>query len=139
LNSFARFLPGLFELLLILILLKNIDIPNAWLNNGLIAPLFALLIFTLGHGQGIIAKFLSLPIFIILGNASYAMYILHIPVLVWMHFINKVIGIGDSNSLSFFLFYIVIITGVSVAAFYVIETPLRKVVINRLGKRLSLQ
>lgn len=137
--SFARFLPGLFELLLIIILLKNIDIPNVWLNNGLIAPLFALLIFTLGQGQGIIAKFLSLPIFIILGNASYAMYILHIPVLVWMHFISKVIGIGDSNSLSFFLFYILIITGVSVAAFYVIETPLRKVVINRLGKRLSLQ
>ncbi len=132
------FLPAWVCLFFILMVLSSFEIPNVLLNNGLLAPLFALLIYALGYQNEILAKFLSFPIFLVLGNASYAMYILHIPVLLWMRFISKISRIGDFNSLSFLLCYVALLTAVSIGAFYFIEKPLRKVVVNRLSKRLQL-
>lgn len=46
-------------------------------TGGLVVP-FCLIIFALASGQGAIARFLSLPTMVLLGEASYAMYILHV-------------------------------------------------------------
>jgi peptidoglycan/LPS O-acetylase OafA/YrhL len=54
-------------------------IPYPLLHNALLAPLFAVLIFMLASGQGILARCLSYAWVVLLGQASYALYLLHEP------------------------------------------------------------
>ncbi len=67
-----------------LVLSFSSSIPHPILSTGL-TPLFALLIFSLASGEGYLAKFLSLPLLILLGEASYGIYILQIPVSYVLH------------------------------------------------------
>ncbi len=53
---------------------------KTWLDSGLLSPLFALLIVALALGSGLMARLLSIHPFQLLGNASYAIYILQEPV-----------------------------------------------------------
>src|SRR5436853_4220175 len=59
-------------------------LPYLLLHNGLVDPLFALLIYSLASGEGPLAALLSLPAMVVLGEASYALYIVHIPLWDWM-------------------------------------------------------
>jgi peptidoglycan/LPS O-acetylase OafA/YrhL len=54
-----------------------------WLDSGLLSPLFVLLIAALAVGSGLVARLLSSRPLQILGGASYALYILQEPVLIW--------------------------------------------------------
>ena len=54
-----------------------------WLDSGLLAPAFVLLIAVLATGSGPLAWFLSTRPLQALGHASYAMYILQQPILIW--------------------------------------------------------
>jgi peptidoglycan/LPS O-acetylase OafA/YrhL len=54
-----------------------------WLDSGLMAPLFMLLVAALTLGTGPVARLLSTTPLVILGDASYAIYILQEPVLIW--------------------------------------------------------
>jgi peptidoglycan/LPS O-acetylase OafA/YrhL len=55
-----------------------------WLSmNTLLRPMNALLLLGLGLGGGWLARVFSMRPFVYLGKASYAMYILHIPILWW--------------------------------------------------------
>ncbi len=58
-------------------------LPGAISPNTLLRPMNALLLLGLGLGGGPIARMLSQRPVVYLGKASYAMYILHIPVLWW--------------------------------------------------------
>jgi peptidoglycan/LPS O-acetylase OafA/YrhL len=63
--AYAQFLPG-------------------WLDiNTAIRPLNALLLVGFGLGGGWVARALSTRVLVYMGKASYAMYILHIPILWW--------------------------------------------------------
>jgi peptidoglycan/LPS O-acetylase OafA/YrhL len=54
--------------------------PRPLLANGLLVPLFAILIYSLAEGGGLLARLLSLPTLVLLGEANYGIYILQIPV-----------------------------------------------------------
>jgi peptidoglycan/LPS O-acetylase OafA/YrhL len=56
--------------------------PGVDLNSAL-RPLNALLLIGLALGGGVIVRALSTPAAVYLGKASYAMYILHVPILWW--------------------------------------------------------
>ena len=51
--------------------------------NSALRPVNAILLIGLALGGGLGARFLSSPLLVYLGKASYAMYILHIPILWW--------------------------------------------------------
>ena len=53
-------------------------------HNGLLAPLFAVLIYSLAVGVGPLSWLLSLPTLVLFGEASYALYILHTPVIQYL-------------------------------------------------------
>jgi peptidoglycan/LPS O-acetylase OafA/YrhL len=55
-------------------------LPRPLLANGVLAPLFALIIFSFAEGEGWLARFLSIRPLVLLGEASYGIYILQIPV-----------------------------------------------------------
>lgn len=83
-GGFDRLRNGLLSLIVALIILMVMafspHLSHPFLAGGLLTPLFVLLIVTLAGGNGPLASFLSMPFMILLGEASYGIYILQIPV-----------------------------------------------------------
>ena len=90
----------------------------------MLALVFALLIFG-GAGAGTSVPLLTRPGFLLLGEASYAMYILHIPMRFWWKIGREAIGIGLPNRLDLALYFCVVVA-VSILVFRHVETPLRR-------------
>jgi peptidoglycan/LPS O-acetylase OafA/YrhL len=93
-----------------------------WLDSGLLAPVFVALIATLALGVGPLARLLSTRPLQVLGEASYALYILQEPVLIWA---LRLPIIGSQPRHIFVPFYIVLLTVVSVACQRFIAEPAR--------------
>ena len=95
------------------------SIPHAMLATGLLLPLFALLVLALAQGQGWLAHVLSTRTLVVLGEASYGIYILQIPV-------AYVLRVPPPHtSLRTFGVYCVILLATSVISWRFVETPLR--------------
>jgi peptidoglycan/LPS O-acetylase OafA/YrhL len=65
-------------LVLLIFLLAGNMIPYPVVNSGLLAPLLALVIASLASG-GLAADFFKLRRFVLLGQSSYCLYMLHVP------------------------------------------------------------
>jgi peptidoglycan/LPS O-acetylase OafA/YrhL len=65
-----------------LLLLPYASFPLA--HNGLLAPLHGLLIVGLAGGGGVVARVLSLRVTRQLGHASFALFLVHVPVYAWV-------------------------------------------------------
>lgn len=90
---------------------------------------FALLIYSLAFGQGRIAAFFSLPTLILLGEASYAVYILHNPIWHYMSYPLKHVHLGSGlliDSPVFFLLYLGVTIAISIVCLNVVEQPARR-------------
>jgi len=104
-------------------------------SRSLVAPLNALLIFGLALGGGLLAKVLSSRLMVLLGNASYALYLLHIPLIFWTYFISRAWFRAESpNTWPLFVAYVFVAIGVSILAFLLVEEPMR----HRLRRRLTV-
>lgn len=97
-------------------------------TQALLIPLFALLIYALASGPGILSGFLSLPFLVLLGEASYALYILQVPI---MDAVFRVLG----NNGRTFLLGIFTLTGCPIASYLYFETPVRRWIRNRWAGR----
>lgn len=95
-------------------------------NNGLIAPLFLALIVLLASNEGLTQKILSIPFLLLLGEASYSLYILQRPV---YGIYDRTFGqwLTMDVNMHFYLF-VVLLTLLSVASFKYFETPLRRII-----------
>jgi peptidoglycan/LPS O-acetylase OafA/YrhL len=104
-------------------------IPYPLLHNGLLAPLYAILIVALAAGRGPLASFLASKPLVNLGEASYALYIIQIPLLVlWIKTVALVAGergslpaVGVASQIGFLFFAV----AASLASHKYIEIPLR--------------
>jgi peptidoglycan/LPS O-acetylase OafA/YrhL len=94
-----------------------------WLDSGLLAPLFVLMIAALTLGSGPVARVLSTRPLQTLGDASYAMYILQEPVLIWS---LKLPLIGTLPTPIFVPAFVVILIASSVACQRFIAEPARR-------------
>ena len=121
----------LLLLVLSTIALLLISQPNfkLWLGfdvdytNGLIAPLFLLSIVLLAREQGMMANFFTHYWFVLLGEASYSLYILQRPVYgVYNKFLAPQIPVSESGH---FYFYLILLVVLSIASYKLFETPLR--------------
>jgi peptidoglycan/LPS O-acetylase OafA/YrhL len=124
-NLFGRgywlYLPGL--------LLEAIAITTChgslylFLHNGLLLPLHALVILGLALGGGVLAWTLSIRPLVILGHASYSMYIFQVPVAGWTFFTLKhLFSLGPEGSGATAL-YLAVLIGFSVLIFIKVEGP----------------
>jgi len=94
-------------------------IPHPLLANGLLIPLFAILIYSLAAGNGPLANGLSRPPMILLGEASFGLYILQIP-------IALALGLPPPhNSLRTFAIYFVVLISTAILSWRFVESPLR--------------
>jgi peptidoglycan/LPS O-acetylase OafA/YrhL len=101
-------LPALVATLLVL---GNADrIPLPLVHNGLLLPAYLALIFGLALGGGMIPRMLAITPLVFLGNASYAMYILHFPVAEWFLLARKFLHYPlEFSSLGWVVFYVVLV------------------------------
>jgi len=66
-------------------------IPYVVLHNGLLAPVFGVLIVSLAAGRGRISAFLATRPLVALGDASYSLYVLQVPLLIlWSQVVARV-------------------------------------------------
>lgn len=101
-------------------------------TNGLLAPFFLIFIVLLANHKGLISKLFSHPWLILLGEASYSLYILQKPV----HGIyDKIITprILLSETTHFYLFLIGLIV-ISILSYMYLEKPLRKQIRTRFSE-----
>jgi peptidoglycan/LPS O-acetylase OafA/YrhL len=95
--------------------------PTFNFHDGLMAVIFAPLILLISLNSGIITKAFSNKYLVILGEASYGMYILQYPIRNFCLSAFKRLHI--SNETIFFYGYLVILIGVSIVCYYMIEIP----------------
>jgi peptidoglycan/LPS O-acetylase OafA/YrhL len=128
----TRFDFSLLILIIILVLFSGIpNIPYALINNGLLAPLFALGIYILSIRRTGLARFLASPYLIILGEASYGMYLLHLPINSLVKVFGEKIGYDRLASSDFLIFRVIFLIGLSISFFFLIEKLARKIIVRR--------
>jgi peptidoglycan/LPS O-acetylase OafA/YrhL len=105
--AYARYLPG-------------------WLSaNTLLRPMNALLLLGLGLGGGLLARILSARPIVYLGKASYAMYILHIPILWWA---------VSWPSFAVRYLYVLFVVALSCVVYSAFEEPANRLIRNAMSK-----
>ena len=107
-------------------------VPGVFFHNGLLDPLFAVLVYGLAGGGGVLGSLLGTRIFQVLGEASYGIYILQQPVASWCKAVVSLLftgGLGMASALKtsqpFAVGYIITLVLVSIMTLYVIEMPSR--------------
>ncbi|NBD09836.1 acyltransferase family protein [Corallococcus silvisoli] len=79
-------------------LVGSTSLPFPLLHNGLLAPVFAALIVLLPRSQGPVARLLASRPLRLLGEASYALYILHMPVMFAWKSVLKRLGASPTSA-----------------------------------------
>lgn len=102
-------------------------------HNGLLAIIFAPLIFLIAKSKGLISTFFSNRLFVFLGEISFGIYIYQVPIwiisglLLTDYRMDKYLGIVEHTSDNTFAFFIklFILILVSAISYVFIESPLR--------------
>lgn len=112
--------------LVLVVLAAGEAVPFPLVHNGLLAPVYATLVVCLAVGGGPIASFLSRPTLQTLGESSYALYILHLPLYVLSAALAKrVVGGPVLEQPWFVVAFLALSVVVSIAAFRRVEDPMR--------------
>jgi peptidoglycan/LPS O-acetylase OafA/YrhL len=95
----------------------------------LLAPVSATAICVLSSSHIAPVRWLSAPWLVVLGEASYGMYLLHVPILHTLKYLNL------SGSISNYPLALALIIGISLLSFYYFETPARRWIVSRFHVR----
>jgi len=111
----------------------SLGLPHIVRASGVLAPLYGICILSLARSSGQF-KMLGSSTMVLLGNASYAMYIIHVPIL---HIVERNIEIESDASPLLFISYIVFLILCSIAVFKLYEVYVQKWIRNRFMGRIS--
>ena len=101
------------------------SIPNETIHDGILAPIFVCYIWAFSHSDWLPARLLSARWLVVLGEASFGLYLIHMPVLhVFEH-------AGWSRMPAMYPVYLGTCVALSVFSFYYFETPMRKWILKR--------
>jgi peptidoglycan/LPS O-acetylase OafA/YrhL len=110
-------------------------IPPGLFQNGLLGLPFAALIIGLGLNEGPLAKFLAHRALVRLGDASYALYLLHLPLAGFAADISGLLG-SPAASWGYPALAMAVSIGASLAAYSYIEIPYSRSVSGALQRLL---
>lgn len=130
------YLPGIG--IALAVLMNGERIPYPLIHNGLLAPVYAMAILGLALGGGPLARWLSMPAMIFLGNASYSMYILHAPLYTWLKLLFTRLFELPAEGVVWFVCYLIVVTTVASVFYWGVEEPLHKWVRRRLSASMPM-
>ena len=113
---------------------SGIPLPAVLVDDGMLDPLFAVLIYSLAWGEGIVARIFALPILVTLGEASYALYLLHVPVRLYLEHLMAAPNSGTVRSTIYWGIYLCLCLGLAVAAYGWIERSARRALRQAFGR-----
>jgi peptidoglycan/LPS O-acetylase OafA/YrhL len=99
-------------------------IPIMVMSNGALLPIFSLVILSLVNLRGWLARLMSNKLLVLLGEASYAVYLLHLPIMLYFKQLHAIDGIEP------WLLFVACVMAVSIASFYLIERPAREKILS---------
>ncbi len=109
--------------------LENILGFKIALTNGLLAPAFLFFIIILAKDRGLFSRLLSHPWLILLGEASYSLYILQKPIHgLYDKIIVPRLLLSDTQHFYIFLVFLIML---SIVSYHFLETPMRKFFRNK--------
>jgi peptidoglycan/LPS O-acetylase OafA/YrhL len=118
-----------------LVLLLVNAIPGPLPLTGLLAPAWGALIYSCAWGRGTLPQWLGRRVMITLGEASYAIYMLHWPLWWWF---TRLLGVPDEQNATLtmpsgllFAAYCLMLVALSLIVFARVETPARRVIRER--------
>jgi peptidoglycan/LPS O-acetylase OafA/YrhL len=98
-------------------------VPGEMISNGLLMPFLGILLVGLAYSP---SRILNHPFFVRLGDASYSLYLLHIPLWNWIARADGHLGNWQAHSSKLFFFvYVGLIIAASLTSLHLIETPAR--------------
>jgi peptidoglycan/LPS O-acetylase OafA/YrhL len=112
-------------------------VPPAVLHNGLLLPASAALIMGLGLGGGILERLLSGSTMVLLGQVSYSIYLLHMPVYSYFAVVGRHVVRTETEDWCMLAVYLICLICASIATFYQIEERGRKAILARFGSNRS--
>ena len=115
------------------LILASSRIPEILLRTSLATPLFAAIIFALALDTGRFQRSMGWPVLVLLGEASYALYIIHVPIGSYFnHGTRMLAGHRVSWRLEFGLVYLALTVVASIILLRVLERPARRALRRRL-------
>lgn len=111
------------------------DMPRSIISNALLEPLFVVLLLSLASGQSLASRALSTRGAVLLGEVSFAVYLLHIPLYRNFFYVTERLLPGFGGSPLGLLLFIIMVTAASVVAYQHIEKPSRKFIRGWFSKR----
>jgi peptidoglycan/LPS O-acetylase OafA/YrhL len=124
-RGYWLYIPGVFLELLVLGHANILPLP--FVQNGLLLPLHAIVLLGFALGGGIISRVLSTTPLVFLGNASYAMYIVHTPIFFWMDKLGKKFTGMPPTGTVWLMLYVFAVVGFSSLVFAFFEQPANRV------------
>jgi peptidoglycan/LPS O-acetylase OafA/YrhL len=129
LQQWAPAMLILAVLAILLIPITGLDKQEALLQHGLLAPVFAVAILGFASGSPLVTKLFSRPWLVLLGEASYALYLIHYPIHSALRKPLEQAGwVG-------FAVYLVVVVGLSVLSYIYLEGPSRRWILSRVHVR----
>lgn len=110
--------------LFLLVIEVSNSIPFMAMFNGFLLPIYVLVIFGLVNIRGWLASMLSHKYMVILGESSYAVYLLHSPIYEYFSRIRPI------ETLPVWLLYCAAVMAASIAAFFLLERPARRLILS---------
>lgn len=113
-------------LALMLLLGYRSALPPWLVTDASLVPLYGLVIFGAARMGGYLSDVLAFPGLVLLGEASYSIYILHTAVTFWWHWITQKMFMIRLPETTEFLIIFGLVIGVSIFVFACFERPLRR-------------
>jgi peptidoglycan/LPS O-acetylase OafA/YrhL len=109
-------------------------------NSTILAPIFGAMIFAAAGANGLLTRLLSVRPLVLLGEASYATYIIHMPLWLWWdHIVRVAMKVELAPSVDFACYLIAVIAA-SLLTYFFLERPARRWIlaaIKSAGSRTS--
>jgi len=102
-----------------------------YVHNGLLAPVFFLIIIGLSLDKSLLTKVLSENSFVLLGNASYSIYILQWPIFI---IFTKLVNKSSLNGIYFYIYLISLII-ISIIIYLFFEKNMKQFILKKLIKK----
>ncbi|MGZ3711271.1 MAG: acyltransferase family protein, partial [Bdellovibrionota bacterium] len=117
-------------LLILVMLLSGMPWPFLMLTSFLFLPAIGLLLWGGAATRGPFTRWLELPIFLLLGEASYAVYGFHMPFSYWF---SRTVSTVDSPYRAFLIF-LLFLTAAAILFHRAYELPARAFLMKKMGR-----